>query len=116
MIIQILLVLYDSTIVAVLLNVSLSMIVTRTVGRVPDIRQCYCRVKPVEYGQWLREVIQNHPHVVPIKVSLGFELAAVVFGLQRLPNVHGQVCDDEKCQRVFGTPFNLILFAVRTSS
>ena len=61
-------------------------------------------------------MIQNHPHVVPIKMSLGFELAAVVFGLERLPNVHGQVGDDEKCQRVFGTPFNLILLAVRTSS
>ena len=49
-------------------------------------------------------------------MSLGFELAAVVFGLERLPNVHGQVGDDEKCQRVFGTPFNLILLAVGTSS
>ena len=73
--------------------------ISRLVGRVPDVSQGDSRVKPVEDAERKGHVLDDGPEVAAVELLL-CRSVPVRFGLQRVPDVERLVGDEQKCHQI----------------
>ena len=67
-----------------------SVMISRPVGRVPDVSQGHGRVEPVEDAQRQRHVLDDGPHRRAVELLLAHSVP-VGLGFQGVPDVKGKV-------------------------
>jgi len=81
--------------------------VSRLVCRAPDVGQGHGRVEPVEDAERQRHVAEQRPQQVAVELLAGGVVRRLLH-LQRVPQVDGQVHDEQQRHQI---PAGLVLLA-----
>ena len=88
------------------------MVVTRAVGRIPDVYQGHSRMEPVKDAERLDGIAQDDPQIRTVELFSQFIRFSSGFRRDGGPGVQRQIGHDEERQRIFPSSFNLVLLLV----